>query len=156
MHLRCFLLVSIAFVSAACQREVPAPTIDPTAVKLAVPQSSVVSPSSTRRTIEIDHPRFRIFKTQNMWTLLLLDTRTGQLWQVQYTIDPKGIRTVVPISTEILADGDEDGRFSLTLTENMWTSILVDTQEGRLWQCQFDIHEDDRFCIRIPQPKENE
>lgn len=150
MDLRSYLLISICFASAACQREAPAPN--------AQPQQPLVQPlpiAAAPKVQEIDHPRFRVFKTQNMWNLLLLDTRTGQLWQVQYTIDPKGVRTVIPISTKILADGAEDGRFSLTLTENMWTSILVDTREGRLWQCQFDIHEDDRFCIRIPQPKAN-
>ena len=146
MDSRCYLFILISLACAACQREAPAPT--------AQQQASVQpSPAAARRIQEIDHPRYRIFKTQNMWNLLLLDTRTGQLWQVQYTIDAKGDRTVIPISTEILADGNEDGRFSLTVTENMWTSILVDTKDGRLWQCQFDIKDDDRFCIRIPQPK---
>jgi len=54
----------------------------------------------------------------------------------------------VPVSTEVLANG-EDGRFTLTSTDNIWTSILLDTKQGRLWQCQFSMQEEDRLCIPI-------
>jgi hypothetical protein len=115
------------------------------------PQPPAELPLPVPKTVEIDHPRFKVFKTQNIVTLLLLDTRTGQLWQVQYSInEKKSARAIVPISTDVLADGDEDGRFNLTMTDNIWTSILVDTKDGRVWQCQFGSTDDDRLCIPIP------
>lgn len=93
-------------------------------------------------------PRFALYKTQNIHTLLLLDTQTGRLWQSQYATDHKSFRGAVPVSTEMLADG-QNGRFTLTETENIWTFILTDTRDGRLWQCQFSMNDQDRFCIPI-------
>jgi hypothetical protein len=29
---------------------------------------------------------YRLFPTQNMWTFIKLNTRTGQMWQVQYDV----------------------------------------------------------------------
>ena len=38
-----------------------------------------------------DIERFKLFPTQNMWTFIKLDTQTGQMWQVQYSVkDDKG------------------------------------------------------------------
>jgi hypothetical protein len=150
MDLRCFLLVSICVVSAACQRDAPAQS------PVVAPQVQL-APSPTKTVRRIENPRYRLFKTQNIFNLLLLDTRTGQLWQVQYTIDEKkSPRTIFDIAAEIVPEGDDDGRFSLTMTGNMWTSILVDTKDGRVWQCQFGATDDDRFCIAIKHPKEGD
>ena len=33
-----------------------------------------------------DIERFKLFSTQNMWTFIKLDTQTGQMWQVQYSV----------------------------------------------------------------------
>lgn len=33
-----------------------------------------------------DIERFKLFPTQNMWTFIKLDTQTGQMWQVQYSV----------------------------------------------------------------------
>lgn len=30
--------------------------------------------------------RFKLFPTQNIWTFIKLDTQTGQMWQVQYSV----------------------------------------------------------------------
>ena len=30
--------------------------------------------------------RYRLFPTQNMWTFLKLDTMTGKIWQVQFSV----------------------------------------------------------------------
>jgi hypothetical protein len=92
--------------------------------------------------------RFKVYKTQNAWTVLLLDTRTGRLWQAQWTVDSKSLRGILPVSDVTRADGP-DGRFSVTLTDNIWNSILLDGQTGRLWQCQFSLQESGRGCMPI-------
>ncbi len=93
-------------------------------------------------------PRFTLYKTDNIYTLLLLDTQTGRIWQTQYAMKPKDFRGAVPVSMDVLAQG-QNGRFTLTKTENMWTFILTDTTNGRVWQCQFSVSDDSRFCLPI-------
>lgn len=102
-------------------------------------------------------PRFRVYKTENIFTTLLLDTRTGRLWQTQYSLDDKHFEGTTPISTEAHASAtDPNGRFVLTKTHNMWTYILADTKTGALWHCQFSIKDDEsRFCIPLSSSKES-
>ena len=33
--------------------------------------------------------RYRLFKTENIWNLLLLDTRLGLVYQLQYSIEDR-------------------------------------------------------------------
>lgn len=116
-----------------------------------VPTVSAIAPptpSAVARIAQESTARFRLYKTQNIWTLLLLDTRTGRLWQANYSINAKGMRAVTTVSDKKLGDG-VDGRFSLTLTDNIWTSILLDNKDGRTWQCQFSTDDDHRFCIPL-------
>jgi hypothetical protein len=99
-------------------------------------------------------PRFTLYQTSNMFTVLLLYTQTGRIWQAQYTLDEKGFRGAVPLSTEKLAEG-ESGRCTLTKTDNLWTFVLTDTENGRLWQCQFSLKDQNRGCIPMdltPKP----
>ncbi|MCQ2578554.1 MAG: hypothetical protein MJ176_08500 [Treponema sp.] len=46
--------------------------------------------------------RYRLFPTQNTWTFLKLDTITGKIWQVQFSVkgsmEPEN-RIVLPISS---------------------------------------------------------
>jgi hypothetical protein len=86
--------------------------------------------------------RFRLFKTENLWNFLLLDTRLGLLYQVQYSVDgKKGSRGVFPLNDQPLVDSKEakDARFTLYRTENMWNFLLLDQDDGRTWQCQFTV-----------------
>ena len=87
---------------------------------------------------------YRLFDTRNMWTKLLLDTRTGRVWQVAFTVKKDGVRGKLPINTKILANekNTSNGRFTLYPTDNMWTFILVDQENGNLWQCQFTLDSD--------------
>jgi hypothetical protein len=133
---------------AAHQPAVAAPPASPEP-KLALPPPPP-PPSLAAATVKtegLDRARFRMFETQNVWTLLMLDTRTGRLWQVQTSLNANE-RFAIPVSTAVWADG-EDGRFSLTMTKNIWTGVLVDTKNGRVWQCQFGMKESQRFCEPI-------
>ena len=98
--------------------------------------------------------RFTLYKTQNMWNFLLLDTRTGRVWQSQYAIKPKTFVGSVVISDTVLASG-ENGRFYLVETQNMWNFILVDGVDGRLWQCQFSVNDENRFCKEVDGDEKN-
>lgn len=111
---------------------------------------------------ESDHtvtetPRFRVYLTENIFTTLLLDTRTGRLWQAQYSLDDKHFEGTAPISTQLYAStNDPNGRFALTKTHNMWTYILTDTKTGALWHCQYSVKDSQsRFCNPLSLSKEN-
>ena len=93
---------------------------------------------------------YQLFPTQNMWTFIKLNTRDGRMWQVQY--DVKGSeRFEVNLNTTSFATKEEerDGRFTLYPTQNMWTFILLDQIDGRMWQVQWSMKEDSRFVIQI-------
>ena len=83
---------------------------------------------------------FRLFETQNMWNFLLLDTRYGLVWQVQYST--RGTDFKRPINVQsLIAPGVKPrvGRFTLYPTTNMWNFLLLDQDLGEVWQCQFSI-----------------
>ncbi|MCK9230832.1 MAG: hypothetical protein M0Q23_08845 [Syntrophales bacterium] len=98
--------------------------------------------------------RFRLFRTDNMWSYLLLDTSDGRLWHVTYTTDKeKGARLKIPINDKPFAtkNSSKNGKFTLYSTDNMWNFILIDQDDGRAWQCQFTMEakEEYRFCLPI-------
>ena len=89
-------------------------------------------PEPTQRT---DAP-FRLFRTQNIYTFLKLDTRTGQVWQLQWGID-ESHRFIEAISVTALAEGKQAGRFTLYPSSNIFTFVLLDQEDGRQWQIQW-------------------
>lgn len=86
----------------------------------ALPADETV-PEPTQRT---DAP-FRLFRTQNVFNFLKLDTRTGQVWQLQWSTQADQ-RFVNAINLKSLADGKKAGRFTLYPSPNMFTFILLD------------------------------
>lgn len=89
---------------------------------------------------------YRIFRSQNIYTFLKLDTRTGQVWQMQW--GETGYRWVEPINTKPLAESGKAGRFTLYPTLNIYTFILLDQEDGRTWQIQWG-KDNERFITPI-------
>lgn len=103
---------------------------------------------------EGDRPRFKMYQTENIYTLLKLDTRTGQVWQVQYGMNDvvactKTIYYNNYYSSIIREDEGFDGRFELYPTKNMYNFILLDTYKGETYQVQWNIDPYKRFIIKI-------
>ena len=115
------------------------------------PAAAEAAPQSSQLRTPPDNPRYRAFKTQNMWNLLILDSRTGRLWQAQYSVSTASQRTIWPIQLIALAnESGTNGRFTLTMTDNMWNFILLDSDTGMALQCQFSVDsQDNRFCVPI-------
>ena len=100
-------------------------------------------------------PAFQLFPTTNMWTFLKLDTRNGQIWQVQYDIQGDDRMEVILNDKALASDKEaENGRFTLYPTKNIYTFILLDQHDGRMWQAQWSIEADQRFIIPI-NPTQN-
>lgn len=98
--------------------------------------------------------RFCLYETQNMWTFIMLDTYTGKNWQVQFSVKGEDYMFAVPINPYSLAypekNSDWKDRFQMFETKNMWTFILLDSYNGRLWQVQYSSNDlDNLLCIPI-------
>lgn len=116
-YLKVFVAITALFlvlagpVQAQAQVTIPEPTQDPAA-------------------------SYRLFRTQNLYTFLLLNTRTGQISQMQWsTEDDK--RFTAPVNSKPLVDGRKSGRFTLYPTQNIYTFILLDQDTGSSWQVQW-------------------
>ncbi len=93
---------------------------------------------------------FRLFSTQNMFTFIKLDTRNGQMWQVQWSTKGREYIYETTLSDVSLVNKDEEknGRFFLYPTANIYNFILLDQIDGRTWQVQWG-KEEDRTVIQI-------
>jgi hypothetical protein len=90
---------------------------------------------------------YRLFKTQNISTLLKLDTRAGLIWQVHW--GDKDHRFIVPLNPKALVAGGKPGRFTLYPTRNIYTFILLDQETGDTWHVQWSMEPADRFILYI-------
>lgn len=95
-----------------------------------------------------ENVRFKMFPTENIWTFLKLDTRNGKIWQVQYSINDN-YRGEVELNSNalVVGDGAENGRFTLYPTKNMYNFILLDQTDGKMWQVQWSMEEENRVII---------
>lgn len=95
-------------------------------------------------------PRYKMYQTDNIYILLKLDTRIGQVWMVQYRM---GTTESVVIPINYLPKADEDkgwnGRFELYPTKNMYTFIMVDNKNGDTYQVQWGTDYSHRFIEKI-------
>lgn len=98
-----------------------------------------------------DVARFKLFPTQNIWTFLKLDTQTGQIWQVQFSIgdDDKRFECVLNPNSLITDAKKVNGRFELYPTQNIYNFILLDKMNGKSWQVQWSFDEGNRGILPI-------
>lgn len=116
-----------------------------------VPTKAQISTSNTKTTVASpdSNVNFRLFQTNNRWTFQKLDTRTGEIKHVQYSIDGEAMQ--YDLNNIPLAEGEDakPGRFFLYPTENTFNFILLDQIDGRVWQVQWNIDRDKRGIWQI-------
>ena len=86
------------------------------------------------KTIMNDCPAYELYRTDNMWTFLKLETSTGKIWQVQYAVGDGDAFQVVLNDISLAFDGMETaGRFKLHPTDFtiFYYSILIQGVSGR-------------------------
>lgn len=97
--------------------------------------------------------RYRLFPTQNMWTFLKLDTMTGRIWQVQFSIEGKDYRfeTILSLAdiTDVLKQEKKIGRFTLYPTTNTYNFIMLDQIDGYTYQVQWNGDVESRGVLPI-------
>lgn len=98
-----------------------------------------------------DIERFKLFPTQNMWTFIKLDTQTGQMWQVQYSVKGDEGRFEYDLNPNpLITTGKKvNGRFDLYSTQNIYNFILLDRIDGKTWQVQWSLDEENRAVVPI-------
>lgn len=74
---------------------------------------------------------YKLYQTDNIHNQLKLNTKTGEVYQVQ---DDGQTFLVHEASTPL---NEKVNRYALYKTKNMWTYILLDKFSGKLWQCQY-------------------
>ena len=97
--------------------------------------------------------RYRLFPTQNVWTFLKLDTMTGQIWQVQFSVKGDDYRFETTLSSLDIADALKQekkvGRFTLYPTSNTYSFIMLDQIDGFTYQVQWNGDKENRFVLPI-------
>ena len=93
---------------------------------------------------------YKMYPTQNMWTFLKLDTRTGKVWQVQYSVNSDTHGQVIVNDTDFtFGTNDKAGRFELYPTQNMYNFLLLDKSTGMVAQIQWSMNADKRGLVKI-------
>ena len=92
---------------------------------------------------------YRLFSTKNMYTFIKLNTRNGQMWQVQWGTESKyRFETTLSDISRVNKDEEKNGRFFLYPSTNVYNFILLDQIDGRAWQVQWG-KEGERMVIPI-------
>lgn len=96
-------------------------------------------------------PRYKIYQTEHTYILLKLDTATGRVWMVQYSVGDVDDMVVTVDNDSLLGYFDEiiPGRFELYPTKNMYNFILLDTFKGYTYQVQWHPDADKRLRTLI-------
>lgn len=92
---------------------------------------------------------YRLFATRNMYTFIKLNTRNGQMWQVQWGLENKfRFESTLSDVSRVSEVEEKNGRFFLYPTSNIYNFILLDQLDGRSWQVQWG-KEGERAVMRI-------
>lgn len=94
---------------------------------------------------------YRLYPTANRFNFLKLDTRTGRVWAVQYSMNDGENSFEYTITNVDLAEKKQEniGRYTLYPTQNMWTFILLDQFTGATFHVQWSIKRNECFILPI-------
>ena len=92
--------------------------------------------------------RFKLYPTENIYTFLKLDTATGKIDQLQWSLESDNEGSV-PINSDDLSLDSGCGTFELYPTKNMYQFILLDKVSGRQWHIQWGMKSSQRWIRRF-------
>ena len=94
--------------------------------------------------------RYKLYQTDNIYTFLQLDTKTGMIEQVQWSLDSDNEGSVTINSDDLTYGyGYGSGSFELYPTKNMYQFILIDKTSGKKWHVQWGMESSKRWIRRI-------
>ncbi len=149
---RLLLLVCIVLVSTSSYSQTKQKFIRNDSVMIRI-DSLIQSNNALMQQIELDlslKQRYKLYQTDNIYTFLQLDTKTGRIKQVQWSLDSAEEGSVI-INDEDLTYGFdyEYGSFELYPTKNMYQFILLDRTTGWKWHVQWGMKSNERWIRRI-------
>jgi hypothetical protein len=92
---------------------------------------------------------FRLFSTKNIYIFIKLNTRNGQMWQVQWSNEDDRLQIPLSLTSRVSNEEEKNGRFFLYPTTNIYNFILLDQLDGRAWQVQWSTESKERMVIPI-------
>lgn len=93
--------------------------------------------------------RYKMYQTENMYNFLLLDTQTGIIRQVQWSLNSKKEGSMSINNTDFSYSNYGPGSFELYPTHNLYQFILLDKIYGRKWHVQWGLETSDRWIRQI-------
>ena len=94
--------------------------------------------------------RYKLYPTENMYNFLKLDTKTGKIEQVQWSLDrDEEFISVINNDDLTYGYGYGSGSFELYPTQNMYQFLLIDKTSGRAWHVQWGFSSSKRWIRRI-------
>ena len=93
--------------------------------------------------------RYKLYQTENIYNLLRLDTKTGKIEQVQWSLDSDEEMTVTINNVDLSVTISSPGAFELYPTKNMYQFILMDKTDGRMWHVQWGLKKGERWIRRM-------
>lgn len=95
---------------------------------------------------------YKLYKTENIYIFLRLNTSNGKIDQVQWNLDlDKEFITVLNDVdlTYGISIGNHNGRFELYPTQNMYQFLLLDKNFGSMWHIQWGLDSKKRWIVPI-------
>lgn len=92
--------------------------------------------------------RYKLYPTENIYNFLQLDTKTGKIDIVQWSLD-EGKEGSVTLNDIDLSFDSGCGTFELYPTKNMYQFLLLDKVTGRKWHVQWGFEASKRWIKRI-------
>ena len=102
-------------------------------------------------TLEKEHTlseRYKIYPTENLYILIKLDTQTGKLDLIQWSLKSKDEFNVT-LNASDLSVYTNLNSLELYPTKNMYQFILLDKATGRNWHVQWGTKDSERWIRRI-------
>lgn len=111
--------------------------------------------SNNRWLEQIEHDlafknRFKLYPTDNIYNFLELDTKTGRIYLVQWSMDEYNEGTLTINDKDLCSSfGQGSGIFELYPTKNMYQFILMEKTTGTKWHVQWGFESSQRWIRRI-------
>lgn len=94
--------------------------------------------------------RYKLYPTENIYNFLQLDTKTGKIEQVQWSLEDNNEGSVTINDTDLTWGlGNGSNVFELYPTKNMYQFILLEKTTGRKWHVQWGFESSKRWIKRI-------
>lgn len=144
-HASLILLIIFTYSNAFTQIDSTA-TVSPDSV--AIRTSELVNDVVTLQMMQATSNRYKMYPTENIYNFLKLDTQTGRIEQVQWSLDDKKEFSHT-LNREDLSWSTGMNSFELYPTQNMYQFLLLDKATGRTWHVQWGLSDKKRWIKRI-------